>query len=670
MHRSHLQSSLRHSLAAVVLPAILLLASPRIRAADIEPAWSIDFPTRIAWQQVTTLGDLIVASAGGLYAVAAESGALRWSRPELGDLRAGSFEEIIGTPLAVVDDGQQDARTVILNMLNGAIVFDSRTENLTQIASRFILPRNGSLLIAGFEVGKPTPTLFLYDINDGQRLWASDALNAGMGGLLQLLVSAAIVLTDTTPVQSAPVELGDGTFILGAMGNLYRFDHDSGEVLWKTPFAGGRFELTQAPHRPDVIYAAAEEVDENFTSTHYQGFRLADGAPVWKRPVRFGKPMNPLTIPIDRGLIISEGDNDKGRVRLLDYDSGESLWGKRGRGIEIKGQVVDYASTDAGLLLATGYDSIWTNRDTEYLLYVVDIGAGALRFEAPLAVKGRILDTELTEHGLLYITTHEINVFEPSTGVLRNGPELRSKLPLAWTRAGDVLFAFNPDNGLIYQLDAGSGRISALSSVGFNFASDDHARAMDLAGNRLVLIGQQTVAGFGTDGELLYEAYYPAPRDPAWLRGLAWAAGIRAGMASAYAGLYSAAAGSAAADSGTGTLEQQLALGFQQGFSELQQGYAGLAGDYIAFARKRYQASAQSRDFVFMMVRDEDRGLSLAQISKLDGKVLGAVELGRDKQPDYQVDDIGNQIFYRPTDTLIVSYKFADASPSAAHAAR
>ena len=139
-------------------------------------------------------------------------------------------------------------------------------------------------------------------------------------------------------------------------------------------------------------------------------------------------------------------------------------------------------------------------------------------------------------------------------------------------------------------------------------------------------------------------------------------------MASAYAGLYSAAAASAAADSQAGSVEQQLATGFSDGFGQLSQGYAGVAGDYIEFARRRYQASAESRDFVFMMTRDEQRNIALVQVSKLNGEILGSIDLGREKEPNYQVDDIANQIYYRIGDSMIVSYQFDNASTRVAQA--
>ncbi len=245
---------------------------------------------------------------------------------------------------------------------------------------------------------------------------------------------------------------------------------------------------------------------------------------------------------------------------------------------------------------------------------------------------------------------------------------MRSRDPLAWTRDDSNVFAYNPDSGLVYALHTGSGSVTAITSTPFELQEKDAARAMDLTGGNIVLMGQQSVAGFGIDGSVLFDAHYAAPRDPAWLRGLAIAAGIRAGMASAAAGLYSAAAVSAAAQSETGSVEQQLAAGFADGFGQLSQGYAGLAGDYIEFARRRYQASAQSRDFVFMMTRDEDRNISLVQVSKLNGEVLGSIDLGRDKEPAYQVDDIANQIFYRLGNSIIVSYQFGDSSTRVAQA--
>ena len=48
----------------------------------------------------------------------------------------------------------------------------------------------------------------------------------------------------------------------------------------------------------------------------------------------------------------------------------------------------------------------------------------------------------------------------------------------------------------------------------------------------------------------------------------------------------------------------------------------------------------------------------LAQVSKRDGSVLGEIELDRDRDPSYQVDDIAKLVFYQPSATEIAGYRF------------
>jgi outer membrane protein assembly factor BamB len=649
-------------------------------AADVPAEWRRDFAEPIAWQRVTALGDLLVGTTGALYAVDAASGDIRWSHRDLAGTAAASVTELAGSSLVLVSAEGPEPRTAVVNMRNGALVFDSHKEQLARVASSHVLARSGALLIAGFEAGKPQPTLFLYNIDDGKRLWSSNALSEGMNPLLSLVVSAALSAADVSPVQSAPLELDDGTFVLGAMGNLYRFEKATGTVLWKTPYSGGTFAFLQTAARPNALYVAAEESQRTLggsdasaresVSTRYQAFNLSDGKPLWKRPMQFRNPMNREIVALEQGLMVNDGNGSKGRLYLLDYDTGQSLWGAKGRGLEIDGLVVDHTATEAGLLLTAGHDSVWTNNDTEYLVYVLDPRAGAFRFPEPLRVKGRLLETELTPKGLLYVTTHELNVLDPVSGKLLNGPTLRAKQPIVTADDERFVFAYNSDDGLFYRFNRESGQIVKLSQTPFSFDEHDQARSLEALDGRLVLIGAQSVAGFSRVGALQFNAHYRAPRDPAWLRGLAWAEGIRAGMASAYAGAYSAAFANAAASSDQGSLNQAVAQSLEKGFSDLERGYEGLASDYVSFARKRYQASAASRDFVFMMVEGNDNRVALAQVSKLDGKVLGEIPMRNDKEPSYEVDDVGNLLFYHPAPTTVTAYRFSPQRLQVAEAPR
>jgi hypothetical protein len=79
----------------------------------------------------------------------------------------------------------------------------------------------------------------------------------------------------------------------------------------------------------------------------------------------------------------------------------------------------------------------------------------------------------------------------------------------------------------------------------------------------------------------------------------------------------------------------------------------------VRFARRRYEASAESRDFFFMLLQHEDRRVALAQISKRDGRILSEIDLNRDKEPEYQVDDVLSFVFYKPADSVISGYRFS-----------
>jgi outer membrane protein assembly factor BamB len=652
-----------------VVALALLFAAP---AHSAPPAWTRDFAAPVEWQRVTAFGQLLVSTSAGLHAVDPATGRVLWTHVGVAGMPEQGIAELAGSPLVHLRDGAESPRSVVVNVFNGQLVFDSRVAKVGDISAPRVLPEANSLLIAGFEAGKIEPTLYAYSLEDGRQLWQSGvlngALNPGGNRLVGLLMTAALAVVKVDPLQSAPLELGDGTFLLGAMGHVMRLHAETGDVLWRTPFAGGVFELRLAAAQPGVVYVGAEQTEQVMgagettqqrVQTHYQAFRLDDGAPVWQRPVRFQKPMNRTILALDGGLAVSDGDRDKGKLQLLDYETGESLWGNKGRGIEIAGQIVDYSFAGSDVVLTTGYDSVWTNKDTAYLLYVLDTTTGSFKFPKPFEVKGRMLGTEQSGHGLIYVTTHEINVFDPATGTLRNAPVLRGREPLVTAADGRRVYAFNSSDGFLYTFDRDTGAVTKLSHAPFALPGGDRARALDLLDGTLVLMGQQTVAGFGVDGALKFNAHYTAPRDPAWMRGLAWAAGVRAGMASVSAGLYGAAFAEAAGDAAEGSAGRELATQLSQGFGDLSDGYRNLSGDYVRLARRRYEASAESRDFLFMLVQHDDRRVVLAQVSKRDGSILSEIDLGRDKEPEYQVDDVSSFVFLKPANSVIAGYSFA-----------
>jgi len=85
---------------------------------------------------------------------------------------------------------------------------------------------------------------------------------------------------------------------------------------------------------------------------------------------------------------------------------------------------------------------------------------------------------------------------------------------------------------------------------------------------------------------------------------------------------------------------------------------AHLSARYGEAARTRFKASTVAPDFVFMMVKTDRGSYGLAKVDKATGRILAVIDLGRDKEPVYEVDAVSNLIFYRPSPGTVLGYRF------------
>src|ERR1044072_9184656 len=117
-------------------------------AAPAAPAWTRDFAAPIEWQRVTALGQLIVSTRAGLAAVDPATGKVLWTHTDVADLPEQGVTELAGSPLVMITGsaGVEPPRTVVLNVFNGQLVFDTRLAKVGQISAPRVLPKAGSLL--------------------------------------------------------------------------------------------------------------------------------------------------------------------------------------------------------------------------------------------------------------------------------------------------------------------------------------------------------------------------------------------------------------------------------------------------------------------------------------------------------------------------------------------
>ncbi|TFG75640.1 MAG: hypothetical protein E4H26_05765 [Flavobacteriales bacterium] len=135
-----------------------------------------------------------------------------------------------------------------------------------------------------------------------------------------------------------------------------------------------------------------------------------------------------------------------------------------------------------------------------------------------------------------------------------------------------------------------------------------------------------------------------------------YADAVRAAYISA-ASYYVSGAMSAAAneiqdkDAIAGAMVNQLG----QAYGELGNTASSYSRTAFKRANDRMKATQTGKDYMFIMSK-KDKDVVLFKISKLTGKVEGEINLGRDREPIYAVDDITGQVYYRVTDKALTSY--------------
>ncbi len=105
-----------------------------------------------------------------------------------------------------------------------------------------------------------------------------------------------------------------------------------------------------------------------------------------------------------------------------------------------------------------------------------------------------------------------------------------------------------------------------------------------------------------------------------------------------------------------------MAKGITQGMS---QAYGNLSNAGFAYADKafkamnsRFKATTESNTSMLMMVDKGSKLIGLQELNKDTGEAESFIDMGKNKEPVYEVDAIANKIFYRNSGSQIVCYTF------------
>jgi hypothetical protein len=628
--------------------------------AQIEVQWKKELSTDIHWQVVTALGNLIVSSADQLAGVDPESGNILWSKRDLPGLNRDAFKELPDSPFFTITKNNS---IEVIDQFSGALVFDSEQAGIKTIEDYFLLYRTGAILVAGSSFSGD-PVMVSVNMSSGSVLWR---MNEKFGKII------------------AATELNEKELLIITLFNNYKIEASSGNVIWKEVNSSESAQLDKMgafgalmksaaenltkdmeidlryyrPNGSDVFYIGSQQESQSgMTSSTgsspvnykniYNAYRISDGSLVWNKSLEVNGKIGHVVF-LEDGILVLPDDGNRTKINLFDYASQDGKWGKKGNGIAIKGGVYDYLDAGEGILLVT------QTSNNDFLNYL-DPKMGMITFDKPVKVDGKVIGIVPLSSGILYITTESMNILDPATGSLKWAKSVNT-MPELTAQYDGKIYAFDYKSKKLMIVDEATEAVLEQSDFELKFLGGESPRNLEVMEDGIFIYSDQNVAKYGFDGKVLFQDYYPAPRESGWKRALLYAAAVRGAYvgASAYyaSGVMAAIEDDVKKDDAVaGEMVNQIG----NAYGELGDYAASYAAMAMKKANARFKATQSGRDFMFIMSKD-DKNVELLKVSKITGKVDGKINLGKDKEPIYAVDDVTGQVYYLEDDKMLTSYQ-------------
>ena len=642
---------------------ILLVAAtllPLKSFGQVEVKWTKQFATNIQWQEVSSLGNLIISSGEALMGINTETGDITWSKKEHPNLPRNLYRELPNSPFCAVESNNV---IHLIDQFSGDEVFNSAKAGIADIRDYFLLYNSDAILVAGNNAAGD-PVMLSVKMSDGSLSWS---MNEKFGRII------------------AVNELVNDELLIVTLFNNYKLNASTGNIIWKEVNSKEAAQIDKLGAFGDLMKAAAENLSSdmdiqlnyycrpggdvfylgsqqehqssmtsssgepniNYTN-NYMAYKISDGSLVWEEDLEVKGMLGHVTF-MENGLLILPDDGNRTKINLFDYQTKLGKWGKKGHGIAIKGGIYDYLDSGDGILLVSRTSS---NNFLNYL----DPKAGIITFEKPVKVDGSVVGIVPLQNSILYITTASMNILDQNTGVLKWKKSIQTTPELTAENDGKI-YAYDFRSGTIKVVNMETEGVEDLSGVELAFQGKEVPRKLEVMADGVFLYSDQNVAKIGFDGTQKFNEYYPAPREAGWKRALLYAESIRAayiGAASYYV------AGSMAyaeedvrnEDPLAGEIVRQVG----NAYGDLGNEAASYAVTAFKQANSRMKATKAGRDFMFIMSK-KDKDIVLLKVSKITGKIEGEIALGKDREPIYAVDDITGQVYYLIGEKELTSYQ-------------
>ncbi len=648
---------MKSKIITLLLAATLL---PLFTYGQVNVKWTKQLDSNIQWQEVSSLGNLIVCSEDALMGVNTETGDINWRKSEHANLPRQLYREMPNSPFFTVETNNV---IYLIDQSTGDELFSSAKAGIAEIKDYFFMYNSDAILVAGTNPAGE-PVMLSVKMSDGTLSWS---MNEKFGRII------------------AANELGNDELLIVTLFNNYKLSASTGNIIWKEVISKEAAQVDKLGAFGDLMKAAAENLSSDMDiqirfyrkpggdvfylgaqqehqssvtssagepsvsyTNNYSAFNISDGSLVWEDDLEVNGMLGHLAF-MDDGLLILPDDGNRTKINLFDYHTQAGLWGKKGKGIAIKGGIYDYLDSGDGILLVSRTSS---NNFLNYL----DPVAGAITFEKPVKVDGSVVGIVPLSNSILYITTESMNILDQNTGMLKWKKSIQTHPDLTAEYNGKI-YAFDTKSEILKVVDMETEEVNDLSGSAVEFQGKEAPRRLEVMEDGIFLHSDQNVAKVGFDGKIKYVEYYPAPHESGWKRALLIAEGIRAAYIGASSYYMSGAMAYAEADvRAEDAVAGEIVSQVGDAYGALGNEASSYAVSAFTQASARLKATTSGRDFMIIMSKQE-KDIVLLKVSKTTGEVEGKIDLGKDREPIYAVDDITGQVYYMTGDKELTSYQ-------------
>jgi len=305
--------------------------------ASVAPVWTASLPGAAKWQDVTSIGTLLVGTDSGLCSLDPDSGAVLWSRTDFPKNSPFNVHEIPGTPILLVNNhsGAFSPKTKItaLNIGTGETIWQTGEKQGYPLGIYPILEKNMVLVFANSSTEADGVGLYMtaYKISSGEQLWMTKHSGSGDVPLHPADNSGKFFVTMDLSGHQQPMVQGDLVYV--PFAGVHCFDLNTGVLKWGVDFRSVPKDFKRAS-------AALVFDDENVYASAVNGvyaINKTTGEVKWKSKKVFSGTIVQLADTGDKILVRLGGNFLKWgskewtlekplRIVALDKKTGETAW--------------------------------------------------------------------------------------------------------------------------------------------------------------------------------------------------------------------------------------------------------------------------------------------------------------------------------------------------------